>query len=87
MKGGNTMILDIMELKNYIEHTGIKQKHISIKAKIPESQLSLILNGKRKCEVGEYASICNAIGAEIGKFIKPEPGQANDICAAGQKGE
>ena len=66
------MILDIMELKNYIEHTGIKQKYISEKTKIPESQLSLILNGKRKCEVGEYASICNAIGAEIGKFIKPE---------------
>lgn len=64
------MILDILELRRYIEESGIKQKHISEKAGIPEPKLSLILSQKRKCEVGEYASICNALGVEIGRFIK-----------------
>lgn len=63
------MILDIVKLKRYIEQSGIKQKFISEKTGIPEPTLSLILNGKRKCEVGEYASICNILGVEFQYFI------------------
>lgn len=66
------MVLDILELRRYIEKSGIKQKYISEKTGIPEPKLSLILSKKRKCEVGEYASICNALGVEIGRFIKKE---------------
>lgn len=66
------MILDVVELKRYIERIGIKQKFISEKTSIPEPTLSMILNGKRKCEVGEYASICNALGVEFQKFVKKE---------------
>lgn len=70
------MILDIVKLKQYIEQSGIKQKFISEKTSIPEPTLSLILNGKRKCEVGEYASICNALGVEFEVFVSPaEPGK------------
>ena len=65
------MILDIVKLKRYIEQNGIKQKFISEKTSIPEPTLSLILNGKRKCEVGEYASICNALGVEFELFVSP----------------
>ena len=65
------MILDIVKLKRYIEQSGIKQKFISEKTSIPEPTLSLILNGKRKCEVGEYASICNALGVEFELFVSP----------------
>ncbi len=64
------MILDIVELKAYIEKCGIKQKHIAEKAQISEPKLSLILNGKRKCEVSEYANICNALGVSFQKFVK-----------------
>ncbi len=63
------MILDIVKLKRYIEQSGIKQKFISEKTGIPEPTLSLILNGKRKCEVGEYASICNILGVEFQYFV------------------
>lgn len=64
------MILDFLELKEYIDKAGLKQKSVAEKAGIPEVQLCLILQGKRKCEVGEYASICNALGVNIGKFIR-----------------
>lgn len=66
------MVLDIVKLRDYIEDHGIKQKFISKTTNIPEPRLSLILNGKRKCEVGEYASICNAIGADFQLFVKSE---------------
>ena len=65
------MVLDFMELKKYIEEKGIKQKIIAEKSGIPEVQLCLILQGKRKCEVGEYASICKALGVKVNRFIKP----------------
>lgn len=67
------MILDFVELKKYIEENGIKQKIIAEKSGIPEVQLCLILQGKRKCEVGEYASICSVLGVKVNKFIKPLP--------------
>lgn len=66
------MVLDILKLKRYIEEIGVKQKYISEKASIPEPKLSQILNGKRKCEVGEYASICNVLGVEFETFVRPE---------------
>ncbi|HJB15235.1 MAG TPA: helix-turn-helix domain-containing protein [Candidatus Blautia excrementipullorum] len=64
------MILDIVKLRKYIEDCGIKQKYIAEKANMAESKLSAILNKKRKCEVGEYANICKALGVEFEKFIK-----------------
>ena len=65
------MVLDFVELKNYIEEKGIKQKIIAEKSGIPEVQLCLILQGKRKCEVGEYSSICDVLGVRVNKFLKP----------------
>lgn len=64
------MILDFMELKKFIDDSGLKQKAIAEKSGVPEVQLCLILQGKRKCEVGEYASICNALGVKVDRFIK-----------------
>ena len=64
------MVLDFMELKNYIDESGLKQKAISEKSGVPEVRLCLILQGKRKCEVGEYASICDALGVKVDRFIR-----------------
>ena len=69
----NEMVLDFMEWKNYIEKCGLKQKAIAEKSGIPEVQLCLILQGKRKCEVGEYASICEALDVKVDKFIVRKP--------------
>lgn len=62
-----------MELKDFIDKSGLKQKAIAEKSGVPEVQLCLILQGKRKCEVGEYASICNALGFKVDRFIKRSP--------------
>lgn len=64
------MVLDFVELKNFIDKSGLKQKAISEKSGVPEVQLCLILQGKRKCEVGEYASICDALGVKVDRFIR-----------------
>lgn len=65
------MFFDFLEMKRYIEEQGIKQKAISIKSGISEVSLSLILQGKRKCEAGEYASLCNVLDVNPNTFMKP----------------
>ena len=67
------MILDFIELKDFIDKSGLKQKAIAEKSGVPEVQLCLILQGKGKCEVGEYASICEALGVNVDRFIKKKP--------------
>lgn len=62
--------VDTKQMKEYIKKTGLKQKAISEKSGIPEVRLSLILQGKRKCEAGEYASICRIIGVTHDKFMR-----------------
>lgn len=58
-------------LKQYIEQSGIKQKAISDKTGIPDSAICLILKGKRKCEAGEYGSICAALEVPLDTFLRP----------------
>lgn len=58
-------------LSEYVEHIGIKQKVISEKTGIPETALCSILQGKRKCEAGEYGSICAALNVPLKTFLKP----------------
>lgn len=65
------MVLDIVGLKSFIDEKGIKQKTISEKSGIPEVQMCLILQGRRKCEAGEYASICSVLDVPMHTFVKP----------------
>lgn len=62
---------DSAGMKKYVDSSGLKQKAISEKTGIPERALSLILQGKRRCEIGEYANICLALGVNTDKFLKP----------------
>lgn len=61
--------LNYEEMKKYIERSGLKQKKIAEKVGTTEARISLILNGKRKCEVGMYADICEVLGVKMEKFI------------------
>lgn len=63
--------VDTEAIKVFIREIGLKQKVISQRCGIPEVRLSLILQGKRKCEAGEYASLCNELGVNPNKFMKP----------------
>lgn len=72
--------VDISELKRYIHNIGVKQKSIAQRSNMSEARLSLILQGKRKCEAGEYASICKSIGVSVNKFLKPKlPEKAKEV--------
>ena len=64
------MIVDVKEMKDFIEEIGIKQNVISAKTGISEAKLSFILQNKRKLEAGEYAAICKALDVPMAKFVK-----------------
>ena len=64
------MIVDVKEMKDFIEEIGIKQNVISAKTGISEAKLSFILQNKRKLEAGEYAAICKALDVPMTKFVK-----------------
>ena len=63
--------MDVLGMKKYIRENGLKQKVISERAGMTEARLCMILQGKRKCEAGEYAGLCNALGVCASKFMKP----------------
>ena len=62
-------MLNREELRRYIENSGLKQKHVADRARMPECTLSLILSGKRKCNVDEYVRLCASLDVPIGTFI------------------
>lgn len=64
-------VFDSEGMKRYIEESGLKQKAISEKTGISEVALSLILQGKRRCEIGEYANICYVLDVNTDKFLRP----------------
>lgn len=62
-------MFDRNAIKKMIKQKGYKQKIIAERAKITERQFSLILSGKRKCDVEEYVRICEALGVSVTTFI------------------
>ncbi len=66
------MVVDISEIKTYIDSAGYKQKAIAEKSGLGEAKLCMSLQGKRKLEAGEYANICNALGVPMTMFVKPK---------------
>ena len=66
----NIYELDLEEMRRVIFDSGLKQKIIAEKAGLSEVKLCMILQGQRRCEVREYAGICEVLGVELGKFLK-----------------
>lgn len=62
-------VLNISELKTYIDTQGLKQKAIAERCGMTETAFSLIVQGKRKCEAGEYANICRALNVPFSRFL------------------
>ncbi len=56
-------------IKQYLDDKGIKYSFLSEKADMPMNVLSPLLNDKRKIEVNEYLSICQALGVPLEKFL------------------
>lgn len=66
-------MFDRNAVKRMIENNGIKQKAVAEKADITERQFSLILSGKRKCDIDEYVRICMALNVPVTTFIIENP--------------
>lgn len=64
------LVLDTEKLRKCIDDLGVKQKVIAEKANMTETALCLVVQGKRKCEAGEYASLCRALNVPISRFLK-----------------
>lgn len=56
------------DIKSYLKRNGIKQSYIAEETGIPEPTLSVMLNGKRRIEVGEYFLICDALNVPLEQF-------------------
>lgn len=61
---------DYETLKAEIDSSGMKQKAVAMKAGIKENHLCLILSGKRKCEAGEYISLCKELEVNPWAYMK-----------------
>lgn len=61
---------DYEALKAMINSSGKKQKSVAVKASIKENHFCQILNGKRKCEAGEYISLCKALDINPWAYMK-----------------
>lgn len=56
-------------MREYVVANDLSQKVIAINMKITESQVSLLLNGKRRLTVDDYLDFCRAISVSPTKFL------------------
>jgi len=61
---------DYKALKAMIDSSGMKQKVIAVKAGLKENHFCQIINGKRKCEAGEYIGLCKALEVNPWAYMK-----------------
>lgn len=66
------------KMKEFIRIKGFKQKAIAQKAGIPETSLSMILQGKQKCPLDEYVNLCIVLGCSFSEFITKENNSENE---------
>ena len=63
------MLFNYIDLKNFLDDKGLKQKCVAQKTGIQETVLSAILSGKRKCTLDEYIKICLVLDVPFTTFI------------------
>ena len=56
-------------MREYVVANDLSQKVIAINMGITESQVSLLLNGKRRLTVEDYLCFCRAISVSPTKFL------------------
>lgn len=69
-KGGAEMEKPIYEMMSeYVRMNNLSQKIIALNMGCSESQVSLILSGKRRLLLDEYLNFCRAIAVSPTKFL------------------
>jgi DNA-binding Xre family transcriptional regulator len=59
------------EIRDYMIENDIPQNKLALVIHMKPAKLNLVLTGKRKLEVDEYATICWGLNVDVDKFIKP----------------
>ena len=62
--------IDANKMKRVIEKSGLKQKYVSERIGMTETQFSLAISGKRRFEAGEYANVFKVLGVPMNEFLK-----------------
>ena len=57
------------KMRDYVVRNDLSQRVIALNMGIAESQVSLLLNGKRRLTVEDYLSFCRAISVSPTKFL------------------
>lgn len=57
------------KMRDYVIRNDLSQRIIALNMGITESQVSLLLNGKRRLTVEDYLSFCRAISVSPTKFL------------------
>ena len=57
------------KMRDYVVRNDLSQRVIALNMGITESQVSLLLNGKRRLTVEDYLSFCRAISVSPTKFL------------------
>ena len=60
-------------IRKYIDDRDVSRKIIAMNVGFSESQLSLLLNGKRRLSVDEYEKICGAMAVDPRYFYSDIP--------------
>jgi plasmid maintenance system antidote protein VapI len=63
---------DYGAMKSFIDEVGLKQRAISERSGVPEVRLCLILGGKARCTIDEYANLCDSLGVGYTRFLRKE---------------
>lgn len=62
-----------VRIRHYVDNVAqLSRKQIAINMGVTESQVSLILSGKRRLYVDEYERLCKAIAVSPLKFFSPQ---------------
>ena len=57
------------KMRDYVIRNDLSQRVIALNMGFTESQVSLLLNGKRRLTVEDYLSFCRAISVSPTKFL------------------
>ena len=59
-------------IRDYVDNVAdLSRKQVAINMGVTESQVSLILSGKRRLYIDEYEKLCRAIAVSPMKFFGP----------------
>lgn len=57
-------------LQDWMERTGVSQSELARRAKMPQSQLSQLLTGSRRCSIMRALTLAKVTGVPVEKLVE-----------------